>query len=728
MKKPNRKGLAFALALMFVFSTALTACTDGDEKTTDPAQSETAAGDTTAATEPATEPDTDAPENLTAEDAQIKHFTVSQTYQEKHTVQAGNVSFTTGDISVNLKYDSLFYGSESAVDHDSMHLGDIFRSAVINHQVPENYRCGDLDGDRRDELFVFADGVLTGYQFSDYSTKALSTVMTQKYNFDGWLVGIGDFNGDRYNDAAFYTKGGHVVIAYGSETGFAPKDCGKLPETVDGSKLYVADVNGDTVADILLIDGLSLTSYTQKEDGTFAQLAKTEIADGGDYIYAAVSDINTDHISDVCLARKNEAGVFTLTTYFGRGDGSFGPKNQDEVGNLNLYPTYICDKNLEILYITGGDYNKDGVGDYIATIHDTKKDTTYLYSFIYPVEAPAYDYSSHVIQLEDGSYILYTGTLYSDFNNNPNKTEGDHPVAYTSKDGVIWHRNLDAPCLYTGYEDGVSGEWYSGNTMEPEVVYVNGVFYMYFQTECYTYSEFGEYMGNDHIGVATSTDGIHFTRNTTPVISTNDPYYSFDHQEVIYVPDDPDGCFWMYVWFSHNNVRRGCILLKSDDPTSFHLDTNYGEPGYTSATIQLKNAQYVSNFNNLGNQTGYINDVSGGRLFVRISFKDVYDEGNAHKMPSLQFSRDGIKWTELVDGLTLASTDVTDPNNAQRKDVYFLGMSTLNGTGEIRPNADGSYTIVYVGCTSNSAAAPAIFYSSEGCGSVTFTLDVSKIG
>lgn len=125
----------------------------------------------------------------------------------------------------------------------------------------------------------------------------------------------------------------------------------------------------------------------------------------------------------------------------------------------------------------------------------------------------------------------------------------------------------------------------------------------------------GSLMGADRIGVATSTDGIHFERKTdsTALISP-DKYSCYTHQEVIYVPDDPDGlCFWMYVRYVRNNVNTAYIRVRSADPTCFDAG---------------KDLTVVNGFSQIGNQIGYINDYDGkgNRLFVRISFAE-YSEG-----------------------------------------------------------------------------------------------------
>ncbi len=322
-----------------------------------------------------------------------------------------------------------------------------------------------------------------------------------------------------------------------------------------------------------------------------------------------------------------------------------------------------------------------------------------------------------------GDYT-YTGGLYVDYNTDIYPpTDADHIMAYTSKDGLVWHRNLDAPCFYLGSElkadrvpedltPGTYENWWVSNTMEPEVLYVDGTYYMYYQCEYYQLDKSGKLMGADRIGVATSKDGIHFERKTDfPALISSDIYSCFTHQEVIYVPDDPDGLpFWMYVRYVHNNVETKRIRVRSADPTVFDMDKDYAE---------------CEGLNHIGNQLGYISDYDGkgNRLFVRMTMQDYNGDGKGQRwVPSLQFSADGVHW--ILSDLRMASANLDIPSEAERPNIFFLGFSTINGTGEIAKNADGKYEFFFVGGTGSSSVAPGIFYSSEGLGKVEFTVDV----
>ena len=492
-----------------------------------------------------------------------------------------------------------------------------------------------------------------------------------------------------------------AFICYGSESGFELVSAGILKsDTVfDRTDFYSGDMNGDGLADIIAVKGADTCSWILK-NGKFELYAEKKLNITDEYECCCIADLNTDGICDLIVYLGNK----TMRTYYGRVDGQFGPY-EDETGNYNLYPTWEGD--VDVKYMTAADMNEDGVSDIVGTMKRKSATEYCLVSLNYPTEAPAYDYSTHLIKNNDGTYTLYNGGLYVDYNKDKyNPTDGDHVLVYKSDDGIRWHRNLDAPAFYLGGELGQSGEWWCGNTIEPEVVYVDGTYYMYWQCENYTHLEDGTLIGHDKIGVATSKDGLHFERKTdTPVIVNEPEYSSFDHEEVIYVEDDLDGLpFWLYVRHVVRNTKVKIIRLRSADPFCFDFAT----------------AEDVSGWGAFGNQTGWIKLDDGRRVFLRINFT----ERKSSTVPVLQFSSNGLDWN--MAHIALACQDSTDPLARNNTNCYFLGFSTVNGTGEIEKLPDGRYKFVYGACTSTSPVAPMIFYSSVGGGECIFSIETAE--
>ena len=263
---------------------------------------------------------------------------------------------------------------------------------------------------------------------------------------------------------------------------------------------------------------------------------------------------------------------------------------------------------------------------------------------------------------------------------------------------------------------GWNESWWIGNTLEPEVVYVDGVYHMLLQTTGITPS--GHY--GDYINYASSTDGIHFERKTdSPVIRPEpgkdftqfkDVYgyeIGFNHHELIYIPDDPDGkCFHLYAGHHINGAWAGYVRIRSADPTCFYWSDREGTGGIAQ----------------IGNQIGYISnyDGNGNRLYLRITFSDYEDADGWRTVPVLQYSTDGLGFQGTT--VRLASVDVTDPITQNNHNVYFLGFCTVNGTGEIQKNEDGSYKLVYLATTANASGGGPIFQAEAGVGVINFTL------
>lgn len=82
----------------------------------------------------------------------------------------------------------------------------------------------------------------------------------------------------------------------------------------------------------------------------------------------------------------------------------------------------------------------------------------------------------------------------------------------SSPDGVSWTKQAENPVL----EPGPAGSWDAGRIMCPSVLYHNGVFHMW-----YTAADELVVNENIHIGHATSTDGINWTKDSNnPVLKT----------------------------------------------------------------------------------------------------------------------------------------------------------------------------------------------------------------
>jgi len=327
---------------------------------------------------------------------------------------------------------------------------------------------------------------------------------------------------------------------------------------------------------------------------------------------------------------------------------------------------------------------------------------------------PAYDYSVHIIK-DGGVYRMYAGGRWK--RPGVKNADGDHVMQYVSKTGAAgtWAMPHDRPEFYNGGEDGHEGVWYSGNCLEPEVMKVKGTYYMYTQVEI----DKGQPLdlpgrksttGGDRIQLFTSTNGLDWTRfaQLGVVVNIDSPEQTFlHHEELAYVPWDKDKRpFWLYVAVNENGQFKGYCSIRSADPKTF--DWKLRETG--------------AGFSQLGNQLAYAKQAPGGPLFVRITFTG--DE-TGRQVPSLQFSRNGMEWFSGDDGpIKLDGSK----DNANNKNCYFLGISTIDGTGELEYLGNNTFRAIYGATTSNSPGGADIWTSEIGVGELIFTVKAKGTG
>ncbi len=646
------------------------------------------AGSTAAETAVVTEPEAPKPEA-----AESLPFSCAPAYRERVTEADGTASY--GGIRMKLEFQSKFYGHQSAINRDYVCYGRNFEFARASG-LPEldGETAGeDIDGDGFAELFHFKDGSLSVYSLNmmykkeriwlqnDRMTLDASLLCEFNVGSDLHLCGAGDINGDTYSDLLFCSSP-YAVIYYGGEDGFSAA----FYRFDAKGKVLCGDVDGDGVCELIDADGLHIAAYRLSGDSAVPftdSYVSAEVPDGC-AVHAA--DINSDGRTDIVYSYVSNK-LFEVRSFFGRGDGRFGCYESDG-DNKNLYSVYSGKRYSE--NICFADVTGSGAYDIIGTFTNTSAKST---GVLFHSDELAYDYSLFGMRV-DGEYRIYSGCRWADRNTGG---DGDHVMLSTSKDGVNWSRYLEKPMFYLGYELGVD-EWWSDNTLEPEVLYVDGKYHMYWQ--CSYTTPKGNY--GDKIGYASSSDGVNWERKTDePAIVCSDPEIGFNHEEVIYVADDPDGKpYWMYTGHFVNGQFRGYIRIRSSVPDRFLYDDRESTDGFAQ----------------IGNQIAYFYDDGGNRIFVRITFCDA-DDGHGNKVwrPTLYLSKDGLKFSGSKN-CVLAGVDTEDPRTENNRNMFFLGMITENGTGELPKNEDGSYRIIYLATTCSKSVAPEIFSAEAGFG------------
>lgn len=566
------------------------------------------------------------------------------------------------------------------------------------------------------------------------------------------LCGAGDFNGDGFSDLLF-ADNGTLSVYFGTGSGFSGVAF-KIDRLRRGN-IRAGDVDGDGLSDIVVADGYTVFVYRNVTnagnglpaagDMKFSMYSESEAGPkGGSIVDFLCADMNSDGRADAVFIDKNGSS-YRVLTLFGRGDGTFGTAgdgsvpyfpdgaNESDGGgetgggktireygavfegdrrgteviesftsgdNRNLYSVYEFRDGAVPVVFAAGDISGTGAADLIGVVKRGGAEENVL---LFSCDDAAYDYSMFGMKVGK-EYRLYSGCRWSDANTNG---DGDHIMLSASSDGIHWFRYLDAPMFLLGGETGAEG-WWAGNTLEPEVLYVDGVYHMYWQ--CTGVTENGDY--GDKIGYARSDDGVHWLRKTDePAIVCSDPDVGFNHEEVIYVSDDPDGKpFWMYTGHFIKGNFSGYVLIRSAEPDRFLFSER--EP--------------TGGFSQIGNQIGYVDLSDGRRVFLRITFAEI-DGGSGGKRytaPTLQFSFDGRSFSG--GNIVLAGVDQSDPRAASNRNSYFLGFVTENGTGRISPEPDGSYRIIYFATTSNSPGGPDVFMAEGGLGEVTLKLSEGR--
>ncbi len=330
----------------------------------------------------------------------------------------------------------------------------------------------------------------------------------------------------------------------------------------------------------------------------------------------------------------------------------------------------------------------------------------------------AYNYGLHLMKMDDGTYRAYTGGRWR-WKDGDIQHDGDHVLLYASEtgEGYTWKMVGDGPVFLQGKEEGKANEWYSNNQLEPEVMKLpDGTWIMYSQCEIEggtpiddadrTPSTDGIWA--DRIQVLTSKDGLTWTRKTDRgvIINIPDPTTTaFHHQEVIYVPWDKDGKpFWLYTATTYNGVQGGYIRIRSDKYDTFDYNAREATGGMSQ----------------LGNQIGYLKEAPTGPIFVRTTML----ESNGRVVPALQYSGNGLTW--MQPQTALKGSD----NNEYNKNCYFVGFSTINGTGQIEYLGNNQWKFLYGSTTANSPVALSpdegygIWKSQIGGGSAILALSV----
>jgi hypothetical protein len=186
----------------------------------------------------------------------------------------------------------------------------VWRGHVLAGEV---MRTGDFNGDRKDDLAVFTKGstadvlvqTSTGSRFNSSSTWHTFFSPNAEVPF------VGDFNADGFDDIVTFTLGSNADawVALSNGRSFGASSVWHQFFGLTGEVLGVADMNGDGMDDIVtFVPGNGRVYVALSTGSSFgaSRVWANSFASSGQVPF--VGDVNADHRADAVLFTKGSAG------------------------------------------------------------------------------------------------------------------------------------------------------------------------------------------------------------------------------------------------------------------------------------------------------------------------------------------------------------------------------------------------------------------------------------
>jgi predicted GH43/DUF377 family glycosyl hydrolase len=265
----------------------------------------------------------------------------------------------------------------------------------------------------------------------------------------------------------------------------------------------------------------------------------------------------------------------------------------------------------------------------------------------------AYGLSSPIVFVDGSSFKMWHTCIAA---------SGVSSVGYAeSTDGLTWTRPTSKPVL----SPGAYGAWDSYTVGPGPVIKVNGEYWMYYNGSISS-------MGPSHIGLATSTDGINWTKKASPVIYSQSGWESAVGAEGIIKIGD---VYYLY-YTGRNNGAYKIGLATSTDGLNW---TRYSGNPILSAdkSWEGNGVYYPSVIAQNGGYTMFYGNISSyNTAFGTATSTDGKNWVKSSSNPFFTYKNSYSNWTNSINYPCAIKY-----NNELR--VYYTGYSISLGTQTI---------------------------------------------
>jgi hypothetical protein len=230
------------------------------------------------------------------------------------------------------------------------------RSVRMYDSIPDGWHVvgiGDFNGDGFDDLLLRDDTGQTvnwlGQGNGTFSDNSVNFTLNPGVDWD--VAGIGNFNGDGSSDILWRSDNGTADDLLGlANGGFVGNPNFTINPGLDWHIVGTGDFNGDGCDDILWrSDSGTLVSFLGQTNGAFVGVVQNNNP-GLDWHVAGSGDFNGDGRADILW--RNSSGV--ISDWLGNADGTF-------TDNYSNAANGAADNNWQVAGV--GDFNGDGRDD-----------------------------------------------------------------------------------------------------------------------------------------------------------------------------------------------------------------------------------------------------------------------------------------------------------------------------------------------------------------------------